>query len=285
MKKMTGVSKSNQSGFAIVAAIWLSGLALLVATEFSLRVRTNTLLSASNIRSAELSAVASGMIRLTAWRLSKGQEMLANAEPMSCKWNDNTDAWVSVQDHAGLVDLNVADVSLYRMLFEGLQIGSDRARKLADEVIDYRDVDNIAQTGGPEILLRNGELFKNAPFETVEEIDLLPSMSDELYWKLKPLMTTLSSSANIDSNVMPADLKLIVSLDAERMKQYFALSTRRAFRITTTVKNKSDATYTLLGDVLLIQQPDRPFSILAWNTSARPIDVKAGSATQKACFN
>jgi general secretion pathway protein K len=225
------------------------------------------------------------MIRLTAWRLSRGQEMLANAEPMPCKWNEYTDVWVSVQDHAGLVDLNVADVSLYRLVFEGLQIGSDRARQLADEIIDYRDVDNVAQTEGAEVVLRNGAPFKNAPFETVEEIDLLPSMSDDLYWKLKPLMSTLTSSPSIDSNVMPAELKLMISRDAERMKQYFASSARRAFRIIVVAKNKSDAVHTLIGDVLLVQQPDRPFSILTWNTLSNPIAANSIGASQTPCFN
>jgi general secretion pathway protein K len=284
MQDQTDSSKSKQSGYAIVAAVWLAGLALLVASEFSLRVHTSTLLSANHMRSAELSSIASGMVRLTAWRLSNGKDMPVNGEQTFCAWNATTDILIAVQDHAGLVDLNTGNVNLYRILFEGLGLDANRARTLADEISDYRDVDSILLTGGTEKLLRNGASVKNAPFETVEEIDLLPSMSDDFYWKIKPLVTTMSGMGSFDPATAPLDLAAALSRNADRISAYHAPSSRRAFRIAITARHKSGTTYAVVSDVLLVLQPDRPFSVVTWNTPAVPLEMPAQLGQLQACF-
>jgi general secretion pathway protein K len=284
MRNQTDSTTRKEAGYAIVAAVWIAGLALFVATEFSLRVRTNTLLSANHVRSAELSGIAAGMVRLTAWRLSTGKDMPMNGHPQFCAWNATTDVSISVQDHAGLVDLNAGDINLDRMMFEGLGLDENRALKLADEITDYRDVDSISQAGATETLLRNGAFFKNAPYETVEEIDLLPSMSDDIYWKIKPLMTTMSGVGSFDPATAPPDFTDALSRNADRVSVYHAPSPRRAFKITVTARHKSGATYAVVSDVLLVLQPDRPFSIVTWNIPAVPLEMPAQLGQLQACF-
>jgi general secretion pathway protein K len=277
----TGSIQRREEGYAIVAAIWLAGLALIVATEFSLRVRSNVLLSAQSVHAATLSAAAGGMVRLTAWRLSTGKDIQLNGEARLCSWNDTTDISVTVQDHAGLIDLNAADITLYRLLLEGVGIDSARARKLADEIVDYRDPDTNALTGGAEGTLRNGAPFKNAPFETVEELDLLPSISDDIYWKLKAHFTTMSGIANLDPSVMALTAKAALS---QKAQPYYAPSQRRAFRITVSAHNKGGSTVSIASDVLLILQPDRPFSIITWNAQPNPATFTASHPESPSCF-
>jgi general secretion pathway protein K len=172
---------NSQRGFVLIAALWLSALAVVVATEFTLRVRSTIALSSSVLQTSELSAIADGMVRLTAWRLATGKDIPLNGEQQLCLWKNKVVVATKVQDHGGLLDMNLAATDLLEHVFQAAGASPSQSTLFTTEMLDYRDVDLITPQGNNEPILRDGKANKNSPFDTVEELDLLPSMTDELY--------------------------------------------------------------------------------------------------------
>jgi hypothetical protein len=274
----------SRRGYAIVAAVWLAGLALAVTAEFSLHMRSNVLLSASRLRTSELDAISAGALQLTAWRVATETFPKINGEAQLCAWNADVTLAIRAQDHGGLLDANLAVPQLLEDVFMQLGVDQQRARKLSQEMIDYRDVDDQNQAGGPELLMRNGAKNKNAPFETAHELDLMPSMTDDLYWRVKPLFTTLSSQASLDPETMPKKLTDILKV-IPNSERYFTRSSRRAFRISVTATHKNGTAHTISADMVTLRQPLQPFQIVTWQSNNEPEKIAAASTALPRCFN
>jgi general secretion pathway protein K len=257
--------KLQQQGFVLVAALWLAALAIVIATEFTLRVRTNVLLATRKLQTSELSAIADGMIRLTVWKLANGKPAPNNGERTACSWKQDVHVVWSIQDHGGLVDVNLAAAPLVANVFRASGASESVASTLVSELFDYRDIDNLTSGGNEESQTRSGAPNKNLPLETVEEIDLLPSMTDEIYWKSKDFLTTLSGQQTFDPATAPRLLKESLGF-APETSTFHGPSQKRSFRLEATAFHVSGATSTTSADVILILQPEAPYRFITWNT-------------------
>jgi general secretion pathway protein K len=275
---------NSNRGYAIVAAIWLAGLALAAAAEFSLVMRNSVLVSANRLRTAELAAISGGAVNLAAWQAATETNLKLNGEPKICAWNDDVTLSIALQDHGGLLDINLAPAQLLEQVFIQLDVPNKKAGNLTQDIINYRDVDTNTAQGQQELLLRDGSVSKNAPFETVEELDLMPSMDDDLYWRLKPYFTVLSAQPSVDPETMPMELQEIFS-KIQNAETYFIRSQRRAIRIRVAAVNKSGVTHATKADIIIQQQPNQPFQVTSWNQTAQLSEIKRTQAPLAPCFN
>jgi general secretion pathway protein K len=96
----------------------------------------------------------------------------------------------SIQGELGKVNLNQAPQALLVSLFGLAGVDPTRAQSLAGAVADFRDEDNLKRLNGAEGTdYRTAGLAwgpKNAPFETVEELQQVLGMTPPMYARLAP---------------------------------------------------------------------------------------------------
>lgn len=274
---------SNKQGFALVATIWLVGLTMVIATEFASHLRITTLLAANRVQQTKLTSIAEGMVRLTAWQLSKDSSGLGTPSPTLCSWNSDVMVEMRVQDHAGLIDLNVAPQPLLALGFEASGADASLALKLAKSIEDDRDADTLDENGGTEAAHRDGSAPMNRGFETIEELDLLPDITDDIYRRSKNLFTIYAGQPGVDFNFLPADFKSGFS-DVQKTL-YSSVSPRKAFRVTAIAKSTDKLDYGVSADLVITQQPDQPFVLLTWQYVSGGPDDLANASNRLACFN
>jgi type II secretory pathway component PulK len=158
--------------------------------------------------------LADGVTRLVALRLGDRDRrpldaagFARNGTPLLCGYGHATVS-AAVTDAAGLVDLNAAPPALLEWLLRGLGVASEKAGALAAAVVDFRDEDDIPN-GAENAAYRAAGLPhgpKDAPFETVTELDQVLGMDVALLGRLRAVTTVYSRQPGIDGAVAPREL-------------------------------------------------------------------------------
>lgn len=271
-KPARSATSSRQSGFIIVAVIWLAGLIAALAANFAIKVRIDALSSAHALRNAQVEAIADGMARLTAWRLAAGTyKATLNGNATFCAWRTGVTVEIRVQDQAGLIDLNALPPQFFELFFKRLGAGPAAAESLARAMIDFRDADNDSQSGGSEPSLYSGFDFgpKNAPFQAIEELDQLPGMTDLVYRAVLPFVTVFAAQPGIDPTTMPEALRRLFDqppagpLTGE-LASYNGAPQGKTLGIDVRVTAANGARFGRQAMAVILRQPDKPFSFLEW---------------------
>lgn len=118
---------------------------------------------------------------------------------------DGVQVEVEVRDEAGKIDLNGAPPDLLAGLFVQLGEPREKAAQLAGAIVDWRDPDALSQpTGGAEdpAYASAGLAWgaKDAPFETVAEVEQVLGMRPALYAAAAPHLTVYTGSNAPDGN-------------------------------------------------------------------------------------
>lgn len=286
--------KSNsEHGFVLVAVIWLCGLIAALTIGLATRVRIDTLATTHAIHDAEAGLAADGLLRLAAWRLAtKPGELEEKGVETYCLWRLGTIAGVTIQDQTGLIDLNTVPPAIALDLFKSLGAPVDQASQLSSELIDYRDADSEKQGGGTEPVLYANAIQgpKNAALEAKEEIDQLPSMTDELYHRLLPLVTVHSGQAGIDPASAPAALRQAFGQSREgtfkgQLADYAAPSPQLSYAIRVRIWTNNPTPHVKEAVAVMLRQPERPFAFLTWQRLHVNGDSKLRALPTNTCFN
>ncbi|HEY9198545.1 MAG TPA: hypothetical protein VIR60_04195 [Gammaproteobacteria bacterium] len=199
-----------------------------------------------------------------------------------------------VLDETARIDLNKASAELLSGLFAALSIDADISARLIDCILDWRDADALRHTHGAEDGdYRTANLpydAKDAPFDSVEELLLLPGMTHELYARLTPSLTIHSGQAGIDPTLAaPRLLSAFPGVTREQADAYLTVrgilrDAGRAPPLPDFIDRRYITTgrglvYTVSASVELPQggaaaiettlriqrnRPDRPVVILRW---------------------
>jgi general secretion pathway protein K len=202
-------SGPGDRGFILVSVLWLLALLTLIALALTASVRLDVRARGQLLRHAEAEALADGLTRLVALRLGDRDRrpvseagIIVDGTPLRCL-HEQTSVEIVVNDVGGLVDLNAAPQPLLEWLL--LRVGSapDRARMLAAAIVDFRDADDVPSgPDGAESAAYQaaglGARPKNAPLETVTELDQVLGMTPALLERLRPLVTVHGRQAGID---------------------------------------------------------------------------------------
>jgi len=209
------VTRRN-NGFVLVSVLWLLALLTLVMLVLLTAVRLDVRAAGQLTRHAEAEALADGLMRLVALRLGdRDRRPLADAglardgTPMRCEHASAAVA-IAVTDVGGLVDLNAVSPNLLAWLLRGLGVAPEKAAALAATIADFRDEDDVPSVNGAESAAYRahglGHGPKNAPFETVTELDQVLGMDLALLDRLRAVATVHSRQPGIDPSVVPAEL-------------------------------------------------------------------------------
>lgn len=287
-------SSTHESGFVLVSVIWIAGLLAVMATAFTIGIRSYTLAGRNVIQGERAQAIADGMVMLTAYKLASedllGSPHVAAGAAELCQWSTSATVSVTIQDQGGLVDLNTASPPLIDRLLEGLGFAKPESEALQATIRDYRDPDYDAQTGGSEPTTYPGRKSgpKNGPFSTPEELDQIPGMTEQAFATLARVTTVSSQQMGIDVDRAPVELRQLLGIHGAGDPEALALaspSPQRVFAIDAAAELTDGSRFTRHALIALLRQPDRPFAILGWQ-QRNWIDRKAPDASpSQPCLN
>ncbi len=154
---------------------------------------------------------------------------------------DNERFHVSAIDAMGGLNINTADKDQLKRYFRARGIVEPQNLNLADEILDWRDEDNVPRSRGAErsIYQNRGITIRNGDFESVDELLYLPSMTRELLDSIRQELTIVG-----DGMIHAGSASFAVLMSAPDMTQEAA---RRIIAKRQTEKLDSDSLKEALG--------------------------------------
>ncbi len=228
---MAKVVRSSRpaSGAALLLVLWLIALLTAVVGAFALIARVEYLQGRTLSQGVVADQAARAGLEYAMTRvvdLDQTRQWLPDGREYAWRFGE-AEVTVVIVDESGKVDINGADLDLLAGLMQA--VGTERApaRKLAAAILDWRDPDSLTQAeGGAEDGDYSSEGLpygaKDAPFETVAELQLVLGMEQALFEKLAPHLTVYSGQGRPNEQYASAEVLRALGVDAER-----ALAERR----------------------------------------------------------
>ena len=131
---------------------------------------------------------------------------------------DDAEVEVRLVDEAGKVDLNAADAMLLSGLLRAVGAEPDVATGVASAILDWRDPDPLTQPQGgaedPDYAAADRAYgAKDAPFDTVAEVEQVLGMTPALYEKVAPHLTVYSGNAQPEAAFASAEVLTAMGQD------------------------------------------------------------------------
>lgn len=201
-------------GFILVVVLGVVMILSLLAVSLTLTARTEFKTRVQLAHHAEAAVLADGLARLIAHRLATDRARFSpDGTVTTCRVDDHAVSY-SVTDTSGLIDLNAAPSLLFEIVIAGLGATTADARRIAAAIEDFRDGDDEARGGGRESDAYYGAGLpfgaKNAPFDSVGELDQVVGITQDLFDRLRPLVTVYSRLPGVDPRLVPRDLATIL---------------------------------------------------------------------------
>jgi general secretion pathway protein K len=209
--------RPTDRGFVLVSVLWLLALLTLVALALMTTARLDVRAAGQLVRHAEAEALADGLTRLVALRLGdRDRRSLTEARiatdgsPFHCS-HQHASVEIAINDLGGLVDLNGASQPLLEWLLLRRGVASGQARSIAAAIVDFRDADDLPSgpEGAESAAYQTAGLRhvpKNAPFESVTELDQVLGMTPRLLNRLRAVVTVYGRQPGIDATHAPREL-------------------------------------------------------------------------------
>lgn len=268
------VSDDNESGFVLVAVIWITGLLAVVTSAFVVNVTSQIFLSRNTVEGTRLDGAASGLAILQAYNLGQANNSVPFAKGwQACTWNNEITILFHIQDQGGLLDINTATPDLLEALLEGLTRNPQLSSRILGDIQDFKDPDHFSVWGGdePAIYENNTHGPKNSPFESPFELDQIPSISDELYARLQEFVTVQSQQAGLDFGKAPENLLGTIKSGLKHgadMQIHNQPSASRIYAIDAVAQRNRGGRFHRKVMVNLLWQPEKPFAILEWQRAS-----------------
>jgi general secretion pathway protein K len=203
----------RDGGFVVVAALWLLAALAVLATIASIYVTQSAKALAALDATAQMDMLTSAGIELAAYQLSAPA---TTRRPRRGRFGfrlAKCDVTVEYLSEAARINLNMASKAMLAGLFAAVGAEADAAGQFADRVLGWRGglkpnmqdaEDGIYRAAGLRYLPRR------APFNSADELWLLPGMPAAIVERAMPYVTVYSGIAEI--NVLDAAPEAIAAL-------------------------------------------------------------------------
>jgi type II secretory pathway component PulK len=189
-------------------------LLALIAANATTNSRTIINLAHNLLTSAQAEAMADAAVHLAILALldPDGNKLVPeDGTPFEISINAGT-AILSVQDEAGMLNLNHASTEELRTLMEAVGIGAVQAAGLADAIVEFRSPGGgrrVAEVAPENVVgFQNLVGAKNGFFEVLEELQQVSGMTPALYRRIAPFVSADSRPSRIDPSVAPREVLL-----------------------------------------------------------------------------
>ena len=213
MMQMRARSRQPTSarGAALLLVLWLVLLLAGLVAGYALTARVESLQGNGMARSLLAREAARAGVEYAAARmLEQDPSRRWAVDGRQYRFDfDGVPVTLNVRDEAGKIDLNTASLDLISQLFQTLGEPREAADQLAGAVVDWRDPDNLTQPGGgaeDADYLAAGLTWgaKDAPFESVAELEQVLGMRPDLFAAAAPHLTVFTGQPLPDVNFADA---------------------------------------------------------------------------------
>lgn len=209
-------------GAALLLVLWLVALLTALVGAFALTARMEALQGRVTSRGAVAQEVARAGMEYALVRVadqSPETRWLPNGRVYRWRF-DGSEVQVRMVDETGKVDLNQSDLALLARLLQAVGVPPESSERLAAAIVDWRDGDSLSQpVGGAEdddyAAAERDYGAKDAPFETVAEVEQVLGMTPEIYAQVAPYLTIHSGRAQPDPTFAQGPVLVAMGLDAD----------------------------------------------------------------------
>jgi len=284
------VSLHSQRGAALLLVLWLITLLAALVGAFALTARIEQQQGRVLYRGVAADQAARAGLEYALTRLAMQDPALqwqADGRPYAWRFHDVA-VDVRIVDETGKVDLNAADITLLAALLQATGAAPEVATQVAGAIADWRDGDDFVQiTGGAEAAdyASAGRPYgaKNAPFESVAEVEQVLGMTPALYEAVAPYLTIYSRLPAPDPQFAAAPVLQAMGVDADPI---LAAREATAAQLAGAVLGSGSGTYSIESLARLSEGrtarlravvrtgggavPGTAYSVLRWEEGASP---------------
>ncbi|HUL95718.1 MAG TPA: hypothetical protein VLT89_06890 [Usitatibacter sp.] len=219
-----------QRGVALVLVMWIGVLLAVIAASFIAERHSEALVMHNSESMARAEAIADAGVQRAVWEMFRSD----NA-PDAWKRDGTVQNWsfdgvpvrVEIRDESAKIDINTATDSLLRGLFVSVGLSDDEAVQLVDAVADWRDPDSFKRPhGAEEADYRAAGLSyrpANAPFQAIEELQLVLGMRPDIYRRIAPMITVFSRQPGVNPQLATREVLLAIpGVTTDAVDQYIA---------------------------------------------------------------
>lgn len=212
---------TDMRGAALLLVLWLVALLTALVGAYALTARIEALQGRVGSRGAMAQEIARAGMEYALVRVAdRNPETHWQPNGRAYAWRfDGHDVQVRIIDETGKVDLNQADMPLLSRLMQALGEPPDVSDALAAAIVDWRDADDLGQpVGGAEDgdYAAAGRPYgaKDAPFETIAELEQVLGTTPDLYARLEPFLTLYSGRGQPDATYAQGPVLVAMGMDA-----------------------------------------------------------------------
>lgn len=207
----------RQRGVALVLVIWLATLLTVVAMSFAFSARTDALVVHNSVSMARAEAAADAGVTRAVWesyRIDNSPEQWRrDGAPHEMAFDDAV-VRVEMRDESARIDINTASDGLLRGLLVSVGLADEEATRLVDAIADWRDPDSLKRVQGAEEsdYQAAGLPYRpaNAPFQAIEELQLVLGMRPDIYRRIAPLITVYSRQVGVATPAATREVLLAI---------------------------------------------------------------------------
>ncbi|HST28203.1 MAG TPA: hypothetical protein VLK26_07520 [Rudaea sp.] len=207
---------SRQQGVALILVIWVIALMGVLLGSFALIARTENfearhLFDGTTARYAAQAGIERAVYELRNPDMT--QRWVGDGRPYDFEF-DGAQVQVELTDESGLVDINTADDALLQGMFASVGVPADQVVALSDAIQDWRDPDDMPRPQGAELNEYKAAGLpyapRNAPFQTVGEVQQVLGMNYDLFEKIESAITIYGGG--VQPNPAYAPLEVLLAL-------------------------------------------------------------------------
>jgi general secretion pathway protein K len=213
MKSVRQDAPAAESGFILVAVLWIVAALATLASVYSIYAATTA--GASHVADDRLQADASirAGVELAVFQLLAAPE---SARPTHGAFDarvGRTKVAVSYRSEAARIDLNAAPKEMMAGLFHAIGVGDSAAASYADRIVGWRKkVEENADNPEAAMYKTAGLPYppRQAPFNNILELNLVLGLPPAIVERILPYVTVFSGKAQIDIvNAAPETLAAV----------------------------------------------------------------------------
>jgi general secretion pathway protein K len=217
-----------QRGVALILVLWVIALMSVLLGSFALIARTENLQARHLLDATTARYAAEAGLERAVYELRSADPLtrwVGDGRPYEFAFG-NAKVRVELTDESGKIDINSADDTLLQSLFASVGVDPDQAAALSDAIQDWRDADDDVHPHGAEAAQYKSQgltyLPRNAPFQTVSEVQQVFGMNYELYARIEPAITIYAGG--VSPNPFNASLEVLRAMGwtEEFAKQFIA---------------------------------------------------------------
>ncbi|WP_343192316.1 type II secretion system protein GspK [Rhodanobacter sp. T12-5] len=194
---------------ALLLVLWACTLLAILLGGYAALARTEGLQARYDFAQTQAHYAAEAGVMRAVYGLQDPQakqRWIGDGRTYTFHYGDATVLLSSV-DEGGKVDLNTASPEVLQALFQAAGMPQAQAQILAGRVVDWRNPVNLvgAADSGREAYAAAGRDYgpRNAPFASVEELQMVLGMTPALYRQLAGVITIWSGSTSPDPDMAP----------------------------------------------------------------------------------